>query len=129
MIVVVVYEYITEVRIVFFLMIRRPPRSTLFPYTTLFRSAKYLCESYMIHKVNRYDIHGRKIFESNDKFYFEDHGIRNTLVGGSRERDIEKVIENIIYHHLVRLGYEVMVGQLQAGEIDFVCTKPKGERI
>jgi len=97
--------------------------------TVIINYAKYLCESYMIHKVNRYDIHGRKIFESNDKFYFEDHGIRNALVGGSRERDIEKVIENIIYNHLVRLGYEVMVGQLQAGEIDFVCTKPKGERI
>ena len=97
--------------------------------TAIINYAKYLCESYMIHKVNRYDIHGRKIFESNDKFYFEDNGIRNALVGGSRERDIEKVIENIIYNHLVRLGYEVMVGQLQAGEIDFVCTKPKGERI
>ena len=91
--------------------------------------ARYLCESYMIQKVNRYDIHGKKIFESNEKYYFEDNGIRNALVGGSRERDIEKVIENIIYNHLVRLGYEVMVGQLQAGEIDFVCTKPKGERI
>ena len=90
---------------------------------------KYLCESYMIHKVNRYDIHGRKLFEANDKFYFEDIGIRNALVGGSRERDVEKVIENIVYNHLVRLGYNVMVGQLQAGEIDFVCTKPQGERI
>ena len=90
---------------------------------------KYLCESYMIHKVNRYDIHGRKLFEANDKFYFEDIGIRNALVGGSRERDVEKVIENIVYNHLVRLGYNVMVGQLQASEIDFVCTKPQGERI
>jgi len=79
--------------------------------TAIINYAKYLCESYMIHKVNRYDIHGRKLFESNDKFYFEDNGIRNALVGGSRERDIEKVIENIIYNHLVRLGYEVMVGQ------------------
>lgn len=91
--------------------------------------AKFLCHSYMIHKVNRYDIHGRKLFEANDKFYFEDIGIRNALVGGSRERDVEKVIENIVYNHLVRLGYNVMVGQLQAGEIDFVCTKPQGERI
>ena len=63
--------------------------------TAIINYAKYLCDSYMIHKVNRYDIHGRKIFESNDKFYFEDNGIRNTLVGGSREKDIEKVIENI----------------------------------
>lgn len=91
--------------------------------------ARYLCESYMIQKVNRYDIHGKKIFESNEKYYFEDNGIRNALLGGSRERDIEKVIENIIYNHLVRLGYDVMIGQLQVGEIDFVCTKPQGERI
>lgn len=97
--------------------------------TAIINYAKYLCESYMVHKVNRYDIHGRKLFESNDKFYFEDTGIRNAIVGGSREKDIEKVIENIIYNHLIRLGYEVMVGQLLAGEIDFVCTKPKGERI
>ena len=97
--------------------------------TAIINYTKYLCDSYMVHRVKRYDIHGRRLFESNDKFYFEDNGIRNALVGGSRERDIEKVIENIIYNHLIRLGYEVMVGQLQAGEIDFVCTKPKGERI
>ncbi len=49
---------------------------------------------------------------------------RNAIAGGTREGDIEKVIENIIYQHLIRLGYQVYVGQLQAGEIDFVCTKP-----
>ena len=90
---------------------------------------KFLCDAYLIHKVNRYDIHGKKLFESNDKFYVEDNGLRNALAGGSREGDIEKVIENIIYNHLIRLGYEVTVGQLQAGEIDFVCKKPKGQRI
>ena len=90
---------------------------------------KFLCEAYLIHKVNRYDIHGKKLFESNDKFYFEDNGLRNTLAGGSREGDVEKVIESIIYNHLVRLGYEVTVGQLQAGEIDFVCKKPEGQRV
>ena len=90
---------------------------------------KFLCDAYMIHKVNRYDIHGKRLFESNDKFYFEDNGIRNALVGGSHEGDMEKVIENIVYHHLIRLGYDVKVGQLQAGEIDFVCTKPEGQRV
>lgn len=89
----------------------------------------FLCEAYVLHKVNRYDIHGKRIFETNDKFYFEDNGIRNALAGGTREGDIEKVIENIIYQHLVRLGYQVYVGQLQAGEIDFVCTKSGSERI
>jgi predicted AAA+ superfamily ATPase len=91
--------------------------------------SKFLCEAYLIHKVNRYDIHGKKLFESNDKFYFEDNGLRNTLAGGSREGDVEQVIENIIYNHLVRLGYEVTVGQLIAGEIDFVCKKPEGQRV
>lgn len=90
--------------------------------------ASYLCDAYIIHKASRYDIHGRRIFESNDKFYFEDHGIRNALSGGSREGDMEKVLENIVYNHLIRLGYQVYVGQLQAGEIDFVCMKPDGER-
>lgn len=89
---------------------------------------KYLTEAFMIHQVNRFDIHGKRLFENNDKFYFEDHGIRNALAGGSREGDIEKVIENIIYQHLIYLGYTVTVGQLQAGEIDFVCTAKGGQR-
>ena len=89
---------------------------------------KYLTEAYMIHQVSRYDIHGKRLFESNDKFYFEDHGIRNALAGGSREGDIEKVIENIIYQHLIHLGYVVTIGQLQAGEIDFVATGKGGQR-
>lgn len=97
--------------------------------TIVINYTKFLCDAYIIHKVDRFDIHGRRIFESNDKFYFEDHGIRNALAGGSREGDIEKVIENIVYNQLVRMGYKVMVGQLQAGEIDFVCTKPEGNRI
>lgn len=89
----------------------------------------FLCEAYILHKVNRYDIHGKRVFENNDKFYFEDNGVRNAIAGGTGEGDIEKVIENIIYEHLIRLGYQVYVGQLQAGEIDFVCTKPEGQRI
>lgn len=89
---------------------------------------KYLTEAFMIHQVNRFDIHGKRLFENNDKFYFEDHGIRNALAGGSREGDIEKVIENIIYQHLIYLGYTVTVGQLQAGEINFVCTAKGGQR-
>lgn len=89
----------------------------------------FLCEAYILHKVNRYDIHGKRVFENNDKFYFEDNGVRNAIAGGTREGDIEKVIENIIYEHLIRLGYQVYVGQLQAGEIDFVCTKPEEQRI
>lgn len=88
----------------------------------------YLCDAFVIKKAERYDIHGKRIFESLAKFYFEDHGIRNALVGGSREGDWEKVIENVVYQHLVRLGFYVKVGQLRSAEIDFVCSRPDGER-
>lgn len=98
--------------------------------TTVIDYARFLAETFIIHKVSRYDIHGRRLFESNDKFYFEDHGIRNALAGGTtREGDIEKVIENIVYKHLLSMGYEVTIGQLQAGEVDFVCTKKGGKRV
>lgn len=88
----------------------------------------YLAEAYIINKVSRYDIHGKRIFENNDKYYFEDVGIRNAIVGGSRNSDIEKVLENIVYLHLKILGYKVYVGQLKAGEIDFVCESTDGAR-
>lgn len=88
----------------------------------------YLCQAYIIARVNRFDIRGKRIFETNDKFYFCDHGVRNAIAGGRREGDIEKVIESVVYQHLIRLGYRIFVGQLQAAEIDFVCEKPSGER-
>ena len=89
---------------------------------------KMLCDSYLLHKVSRYDIHGKRLFESNEKFYFEDQGIRNVIAGGTRDQDIEKILEGVVYQHLVRLGFKVYVGQLQAGEIDFVCSRSTGER-
>lgn len=104
-------------------------QGTTITTTAIINYLKFLTEAYIIRKANRYDIHGKRLFESNDKFYFEDNGIRNAIARGSREGDIEKVIENVIFQHLVRLGYEVYVGQLQAGEIDFVCSKPNGQHI
>ena len=54
---------------------------------------EYLCNAYIINRVNRYNIHGKKIFEMGDSFYFEDIGLRNHIVGGNRNFDIEKVME------------------------------------
>lgn len=84
---------------------------------------QYLCEAYIIQKVERFEIQGKRLLETNNKYYFEDNGIRNTQVKVGRDKDIEKVIENIIYHQLVYDGYGISVGKLNAGEIDFVCTK------
>lgn len=83
----------------------------------------YFSEAYLTYPVGRYDLHGKRLLESNDKCYFGDVGLRNHIAGGDRSQDIEKVIENVVFLHLMRLGYDVKVGQLRAGEIDFVCTK------
>lgn len=83
----------------------------------------YFTEAFLTNSVPRYDIHGKKLLEVTGKTYFGDIGLRNYIIGGERDKDIEKVIENIVYQHLIRLGYNVAVGQLRAGEIDFVCTK------
>lgn len=81
-------------------------------------------EAYLLDTVSRYDIHGKKILESNEKVYWDDLGLRNLKAEGGMDSYIEKVIENAVYKHLCFLGYEVHVGILGAGEVDFVCTKP-----
>lgn len=83
----------------------------------------YFKDAYLLSSVDRYDIHGKKLLESNEKLYFGDIGLRNLIAGGEREGDIEKIIENIVYQQLLRMGYAVNVGQLRAGEVDFVCTQ------
>ena len=86
---------------------------------------KYLCDAYIVTEVPRFDIRGKKLLQTNSKYYFEDNGIRNSSLDTNRDRDIEKVIESIIYHQLIHDGYKVNVGQLLAGEVDFVCVKDK----
>lgn len=83
----------------------------------------YFRDAYLLLTVDRFDIHGKKLLESNEKIYFGDVGLRNLIAGGERQGDIEKILENIVYQQLVRMGYAVSVGQLRAGEVDFVCTK------
>ena len=96
--------------------------------TLIINYLSFLCASYIISEVKRFEVHGKKLFESNGKFYFQDHGLRNAIAGGEREGDIEKVLETVVYQHLMRMGFTVYVGQLKAGEIDFVCSRLNGER-
>ena len=88
----------------------------------LFRG--YYGEAFLLDVVQRYDIHCKKLFESNEKIYWDDLGLRNLRASGSMDAYIEKVVENAVYKHLRYLGYEVNVGVLNAGEVDFVCRKP-----
>lgn len=84
---------------------------------------KAMSEAFLVHDVTRFNLHGKKLLENNDKYYFGDVGLRNFIVGGRRANDIEKIVENLVYQHLIRLGYKVTVGQMYATEIDFVGTK------
>ena len=81
-------------------------------------------EAYLLNVTSRYDIHGKKLLESNEKIYWDDWGLRNLKAEGGMDSYIEKVIENVVYKHLCFLGYKVQVGVLGAGEVDFVCTRP-----
>lgn len=84
---------------------------------------RYLCNAYIISAVQRYDIHGKKLFEQNHKYYFTDHGLRNLLCGFNLRGSIEKVIENVVYIHLVTQAFRVTVGILRNAEIDFIAKK------
>jgi len=78
-------------------------------------------------KVQRSDVQGKKIFEINDKYYFEDLGLRHSIIG-YRQIDINKILENLVFLHLQIAGYKVTVGKLNNKEIDFVCEK-QNERL
>ena len=84
---------------------------------------QYLGGALLIKGVARYDIHGKKLLETLNKYYFADHGMRNLLCGFNLLGSIEKILENVVYHHLLIWGWKVTVGILRAGEIDFVATR------
>ena len=86
----------------------------------------HLETSFLIFKVKRTGIEGKKVFEIGEKYFFEDTGIRNAIVG-YKANDIHKILENVVYLHLRMAGYSVTVGQEGNKEIDFIAQK-SGER-
>jgi len=83
----------------------------------------YLINSFIINQVERYNLVGKKVLASGGKIYFEDFGLRNAIVGGLKLTDIQKVLENAVYMHLVRNRYKVFVGQMREKEIDFIAER------
>ena len=102
-------------------------RSTVTPQTVI-NYIKPLINAYFIYKIQRYDLSGLKIFETSEKYYFEDLGLRNAIRGFDRRKDIQKLMENAVYLHLIQQGFEVFVGQFGVYEIDFVAQR-KGKKI
>jgi len=84
---------------------------------------KALSNTFFIHKAVRSEIGGLKIFEIGEKYYFEDLGLRNAIVGFNQRADIHKLMENAVYLYLRQQNYQVFVGKLDDKEIDFVADK------
>lgn len=94
---------------------------------TILNYIKAAEESFLIYKVSRDDLIGKKVLNVNEKYYIADHGMREAILG-SNQRDINQIFENIIYLELLRKGYNVRVGKVDNLEVDFVCTK-RNEKI
>lgn len=101
-------------------------RRTVAPETIL-NYIKYCCGAYLFYQVKREDLQGKQILSSNEKYYIADHGIREAVFGGNM-RDINLILENIVYLELLRRNYNVTVGKNSDKEIDFVCDK-QGEKL
>lgn len=79
--------------------------------------------SFIIYKANRFNIRGKEHLKGQSKYYCVDIGLRNITIGRNRG-NYGSILENIVFLELIRRGYEVSIGKLDAIEIDFVCTKP-----
>ena len=88
---------------------------------------EYLNNAFLIHLVERYDLIGKRVFEIGEKYYFENMGIRNIVIG-YRITDKAKILENLVYNHLLYKGYDIKVGYYGDKEIDFVGEK-NGEKL
>lgn len=89
---------------------------------TVLNYLKACSDAFLFYQVRRQDLQGRKILTVNEKYYVADHGIREAVIGGNM-RDINLVLENIVFMEALRRGYSVTVGKVGEREIDFVCER------
>ena len=79
-----------------------------------------LLESYILYKVNRFDIKGKQLLKTQEKYYLSDIGLRTYLLGKNNNKDLGHILENIIFLELKRKGYRIYIGRNDTNEIDFV---------
>ena len=94
---------------------------------TVLNYLKACTEAFLFYQVKRNDLKGKKLLSVNEKYYVADHGMREAVFGGN-QRDINLILENIVYLEMRRRGYVVTVGKVNDREIDFVCEKA-GKRL
>lgn len=89
---------------------------------TIYNYISYSEDSMLMKRVSREDVKGKEILKFQEKLYLSDHGFRE-LIFGSNQRDINRVLENVVFIELLRRGYEVTVGKIGNREIDFIAKK------
>ncbi len=89
---------------------------------TIYNYLKFFENACLIYRVKREDLQGKKILKYDEKYYICDLGFRQAIIGNN-QRDITRVIENIVYMELLRRGYEITIGKAGNLEVDFVCKK------
>lgn len=89
---------------------------------TLYNYLDYMCKAFLIHKTDRYDVRGKRILTGKYKYYLTDLGIGQVLNTG-KKLQMGAYLENVVYNELLSRGYDVKVGTLEQGEIDFIATK------
>lgn len=94
---------------------------------TILNYIRHCTDAYLFYPVKRQDLQGKQILASSEKYYIADHGVREAVFGGNM-RDINLILENIVFMELLRRGYNVTVGKTGNLEIDFIAEK-HGEKI
>jgi predicted AAA+ superfamily ATPase len=95
--------------------------------TTVRNYLTALEDAYLVYKAERYDVRGKKILSSNEKYYAADLGMRNAMIGWQRGDDMGRLTENVVYLELRRRGYDVVIGSFRDAEVDF--TAFKGDKV
>ena len=96
-------------------------------HATVEKYIEYLVASFVFYKVNRFDLKGKKLLATQEKYYLVDAGLLNILAGKERITDRGHILENIVYLELLRRGNKVWTGTARNTEVDFVCKTPIGE--
>lgn len=89
---------------------------------TVLNYLEYCNRAFVLKKVPRFDLEGKKLLKVDEKYYLTDHGFRQSM-GFSNLKDIEKTLENIVYIELISRGYDVKIGKVKDREIDFVAKR------
>ena len=92
---------------------------------TLYNYLEYCKDACILHMVPRSDIIGKKLLQFQEKPYLTDHGFREAVYGNN-QRDIQQILENIVYMELIRRGYTVSIGKNSQMEVDFVAERGSG---